>query len=150
MISWENCSVEQIRCRLNCFYKVILNKDFCAEIFAYDELLFNPIWFWTQMCILLFDDELVGLVFKIFKKFGATQQLCVLKLVLRWELEMWFLYKRDKTLLVSSIWTLRKFSLLWNCIDSQLNSIRSSITFNMSECKIIEEDSQAFSLLNRI
>jgi hypothetical protein len=53
-------------------YQPVPRKVLLTEINQYDEPLFNPIWFSSQMWILLFDEELGGLARKIWNKFGLA------------------------------------------------------------------------------
>ena len=59
-------------------YQPVPRKVLMTEILAFDEPLFNPVWYSSQMWILLFDEELSGLARKIWNKFGmALRTECV-------------------------------------------------------------------------
>jgi len=76
-------------------YQPVPRKVLLTELYAYDEPLFNPIWFSTQMWILLFDEELGGLARKIFNKFGVTLRSECLEIALEKETRNVFHYLRD-------------------------------------------------------
>ena len=70
-------------------------KVLLTELYAYDEPLFNPVWFSTQMWVLLFDEELGGLARKIFNKFGTTLRYECLSIELEKETHNAFYYLRE-------------------------------------------------------
>lgn len=76
-----------------------------SEIYGYDEPLFNPVWFSTQMWMLLFDEELGGLARKIFNKFNVALRYECLSLDLEQEHHNMFYYLRERNWGVFSLTT---------------------------------------------
>ena len=70
--------------------KVLLN-----EILSYDEPLFCPVWFSTQIWMLLFDEDFALLARKINNKFGITLRSEVFELRLERESKNLFHYMRN-------------------------------------------------------
>ena len=118
--------------------KVLLN-----EIFLYDEPLFCPVWFSTQMWILLFDEDLGSLSRKIFNKFGLTLRSEVLELKHETATRNAFHFLRDKNFGI--------FSLTTKAVSSAMELLRTSprlntliddlVDFYASEWREIEKES---------
>jgi len=89
-----------------------------TELYAYDEPLFNPVWFATQMWMLLFDEELGGLSRKIFNKFGITLRGECLDIALEKETNNIFYYLRSANFGV--------FSLTTKAVGSAMEIFRQS------------------------
>ena len=73
-------------------YQPVPRKVLMNELFSYDEPLFCPVWFSTQIWMLLFDEDLALLARKINNKFGITLRSEVFELKLEKESKNLFLF----------------------------------------------------------
>ncbi len=103
-------------------YQPVPRKVLLNEIYQYDEPLFCPVWFSTQMWILLFDEDLGSLSRKIFNKFGLTLRSEVLELENEHRNKNAFHYLRDKNFGI--------FSMTTQAISSAMELLRLSPRLN--------------------
>lgn len=114
------------------------------EIYEYDEPLFNPVWFSSQMWILLFDEELGGLARKIFNKFGITLRFEALEIKEEQETHNCFHYLREKNFQIFSLTTKAIGSAmeLFRLTPKLKNIIADLISFYDSELEIIDQEAR--------
>ena len=77
-------------------YQPVPRKTLLLEVLNYDEPLFCPVWFQTQLWVLLFDDELGSLARKIWNKYGFYLQSETMQLAKEKSHRNLFNYLRDK------------------------------------------------------
>lgn len=119
-------------------------KVLLTEINAFDEPLFNPVWFSSQMWILLFDEELGGLARKIWNKYGMALRSECLDLPLETASKNIFYYLRQDNFGVHSLTTKAIGSAMETYrLTPKLNSIITDlISFYHSEWELIRREAQ--------
>jgi hypothetical protein len=125
-------------------YQPVPRKVLLTELHSYDEPLFNPVWFSTQMWVLLFDEELGGLARKIFNKFGITLRYECLDISLEVETKNVFHYLREKNFGIFSLTTKAVGSAmeLYRSSPKLKNIIQDLITWYDQEWEIIDREAR--------
>jgi hypothetical protein len=125
-------------------YQPVPRKVLLTELYNHDEPLFNPVWFSSQMWILIFDEELGGLARKIINKFGNTLRYECLDISLEKETQNIFHYLREKNFGIFSLTTKAVGSAmeLFRLSPKLKNIIQDLITFYDQEWEIIDKDAR--------